>query len=231
MYNLTLLLAPANPNGDFLHLIKNASIIVKLVLLILILFSVISWAIIIFKSLEYGRARRNSFQFLEVFRKNKNFSEINKMKPLFQNNPLGTLFKYGYRELSLQSTGSERGLSHEVDMECVQRALLRASNLIISRLERMNSFLATTAAVTPFIGLFGTVWGIMNSFQNIGLQQNTSLATVAPGIAEALVATAIGLFAAIPAVIFYNSLLSKLKLQISLMEDFNFEFLNHCHRL
>lgn len=232
MYNLTLLLAPANPNGDFLHLIKNASIVVKLVLLILILFSVISWAIIIFKSLEYSRARRNSFHFLEVFRKNKDLSEINKMKQLFQNNPLGTLFKYGYRELTLQSTGGEQAaISHRIDMECVQRALLRGSNLIISRLERMNSFLATTAAVAPFIGLFGTVWGIMNSFQNIGLQQNTSLATVAPGIAEALVATAIGLFAAIPAVIFYNSLLSKLKLQISLMEDFNFEFLNQCHRL
>ena len=146
------------------------------------------------------------------------------MNPLFVNNPLGEIFKFGYREMTMQLGPNPS--SETVDTESVHRALLRGSNAEISRLERLNGFLATTAAVTPFIGLFGTVWGIMNSFQNIGLQQNTSLGTVAPGIAEALIATAMGLFAAIPAVIFYNLLLNKLKVLISIMEDFTLDFLN-----
>jgi biopolymer transport protein TolQ len=229
MRQILFALAPANANGDFVHLIRNASLVVKLVLVLLLLFSVISWAIIIFKSLEYGRARRNALGFLEVFKRNRNLAEIGKMSHLFANNPLGTIFRYGLRELASQNAARSTGAA--VDGEALQRALLRGSNLEISRLERLNGFLATTAAVTPFIGLFGTVWGIMTSFQNIGLQQNTSLATVAPGIAEALVATALGLFAAIPAVIFYNALLHKLKLVISLMEDFTLDFQNTCQRL
>jgi len=229
MRNLVFLIAPAGSNGDFVYLIKNASLVVKLVLLLLVIFSVVSWSIILFKSLEYARAKRNAFAFMDAFRKNKSLADISKMNHLFQNNPLGTIFKYGYRELNLQVSEGQR-VGAEMDVDCLSRALQRGSNLEISKMEKMNGFLATTAAVAPFIGLFGTVWGIMNSFQNIGMQQNTSLATVAPGIAEALVATAIGLFAAIPAVIFYNALLHKLKFLISLMEDFSLEFLNSCQR-
>jgi biopolymer transport protein TolQ len=224
MPHTLFLLVPANANGDFVYLIKNASLLAKLVLLLLLMFSVVSWAVIIFKSLEYSRARKNSLKFLEHFRKMRNFSEISRMTPLFINNPLGEIFKFGYREMTLQLGPNPD--SETIDTECIQRALLRGSNAEISHLERLNGFLATTATVTPFIGLFGTVWGIMSSFQNIGLMQNTSLGTVAPGIAEALIATAMGLFAAIPAVIFYNLLLNRLKILIAMMEDFMLDFLN-----
>jgi biopolymer transport protein TolQ len=122
-------------------------------------------------------------------------------------------------------------IRHTLNLESLNRSLLRASNSEITRLERLNGFLATTASVTPFIGLFGTVWGIMGAFQQIGIQMNANLATVAPGIADALIATALGLFAAVPAVIFYNLLLNKLKVQISRMEDFVMEFLNVSEKL
>ncbi len=118
-----------------------------------------------------------------------------------------------------------------LNLESLNRSLLRASNAEITRLERLNGFLATTASVTPFIGLFGTVWGIMSAFQQIGIQMNANLATVAPGIADALIATALGLFAAIPAVIFYNLLLNKLKILIAAMDDFVMEFLNVSEKL
>ena len=114
----------------------------------------------------------------------------------------------------------------KVNPESLRRAMFNVSNLQIMRLERLNGFLATTAAVTPFIGLFGTVWGIMSSFHQIGIQMNANLATVAPGIAEALIATALGLFAAIPAVIFYNLLLNKVRIMIVDMENFINEFIS-----
>jgi biopolymer transport protein TolQ len=229
MKHILFLINPVNHNGDFVYLIKNASVVVKLVLLLLLSFSIISWAVIIFKLMEYRRARKNSLRFLEFFKKSKNFSEINNTKSLYGNNPLGEIFRFGYREISLQS-GSSQTLG-KLDLESVHRALLRASNSEITRFERLNGFLATCASATPFIGLFGTVWGIMSSFQQIGIQMNANLATVAPGIAEALIATALGLFAAIPAVIFYNLLLNKLKVLIAMMEDFVLEFLNLSEKL
>jgi biopolymer transport protein TolQ len=229
MKHILFLINPVNHNGDFIYLIKNASVVVKLVLLLLLAFSIISWAVIIFKLMEYRRARKNSQRFLEFFNKNKNFSEINSTKSLYGNNPLGEIFRFGYREISQQSGGSQT--LGKLDLESVHRALLRASNSEITRFERLNGFLATCASATPFIGLFGTVWGIMSSFQQIGIQMNANLATVAPGIAEALIATALGLFAAIPAVIFYNLLLNKLKVLIAMMEDFVLEFLNLSEKL
>jgi len=229
MKHILFLINPVNHNGDFIYLIKNASTVVKLVLLLLLAFSIISWAVIIFKLMEYRRARKNSLRFLEFFKKNKNFSEINNTKSLYGNNPLGEIFRFGYREISLQSSNSQA--LGKLDLESVHRALLRASNSEITRFERLNGFLATCASATPFIGLFGTVWGIMSSFQQIGIQMNANLATVAPGIAEALIATALGLFAAIPAVIFYNLLLNKLKVLIAMMEDFVLEFLNLSEKL
>jgi biopolymer transport protein TolQ len=229
MKHILFLINPVNHNGDFVYLIKNASTVVKLVLLLLLAFSIISWAVIIFKLLEYAGARKKSRRFLEFFKKNKNFSEINNTKSLYGNNPLGEIFRFGYREISLQSGGSQT--LGKLDLESVHRALLRASNSEITRFERLNGFLATCASATPFIGLFGTVWGIMSSFQQIGIQMNANLATVAPGIAEALIATALGLFAAIPAVVFYNLLLNKLKVLIAMMEDFVLEFLNLSEKL
>jgi biopolymer transport protein TolQ len=224
MKHILFTVNPGNHNSDFVYLIQNASLVVKLVLLLLLSFSIISWAIIIFKLMEYSRARKNGLKFLNYFKKNKNFSEIYNAKALYGNNPLGEIFRFGFREFS-QQTGSGQNLD-KLDLDSLHRSLLRASTQEITRLERLNGFLATCASATPFIGLFGTVWGIMTSFQQIGIQMNANLATVAPGIAEALITTALGLFAAIPAVVFYNLLLNKLKVLIAMMDDFVLEFLN-----
>ena len=219
----------ANPAGGVMALLAEATPISKFAMLLLVVFSVVSWAIIIFKLVEYGNARKNSEKFVTHFRKTKNFSEINKFASRTQNSPLAMIFKYGYKELSLQM--GPNSSPEDINLECVNRSLVRASNSEITRLERLNGFLATTASVSPFVGLFGTVWGIFTAFQQIGEQMNANLATVAPGIAEALIATALGLFAAIPAVIFYNLLLNKLKVIISTMEDFIMEFLNVSEKL
>lgn len=223
--SLLLVLQASSGHGmSYINLIKQASIVVKLVLLILIIFSVISWSIVFFKLIEYRNAKKKSNKFLEFFRKTKNFSDIIKLSGSLKESPLTQIFRSGYRELSMQ-IGPEQDVGR-INLDSINRSLVRASNVEITRLERLNGFLATTAAVTPFIGLFGTVWGIMTSFQQIGIQMNANLATVAPGIAEALIATALGLFAAIPAVIFYNLLLNKVKVIVTEMENFISEFLS-----
>jgi biopolymer transport protein TolQ len=233
MKNIIAFLLPASgqSNLDYIELIADASIVVKLVLLILLFFSVMSWAIIIFKLLEYSNVKKSSLKFLSTFRRKKNFSDIQSIAMKLKNCPLAEIFRYGYNELSLQVSSKDGESDSKINVNRTHRALVRASNIQIVRLEKLNGFIATTAAATPFIGLFGTVWGIMSSFHQIGIQMNANLATVAPGIAEALIATALGLFAAIPAVIFYNLLLNKLKVMISTMEDFINEFLNVSERL
>ncbi len=210
--------------GNYFALISQASLVVKGVLLILALFSVISWAIVIFKLVEYRSAKKKSGLFIELFRKTKSFSEILKFAQIYKESPLSQIFRSGYKVLSMQlGPGKD---SKNINTDSLQRVMISASNLEITKLEKLNGFLATTAAVTPFIGLFGTVWGIMSSFHQIGIQMNANLATVAPGIAEALIATALGLFAAIPAVIFYNLLLNKVKILIVDMESFISEFIS-----
>ena len=221
--------ADINSAGGILALLAEATPVSKFAMLLLMVFSIVSWAIIIFKLTEYSKARKNSEIFVGHFRRTKNFSEINKFAASIQNSPLALIFKYGYKELSLQM--GPNNSTEDINLESVNRSLVRASNAEITRLERLNGFLATTAAVSPFVGLFGTVWGIFTAFQQIGEQMNANLATVAPGIAEALIATAMGLFAAIPAVIFYNLLLNKLKVIIASMEDFIMEFLNVSEKL
>jgi len=221
--------ADVNSAGGILALLSEATPVSKFAMLLLLVFSIVSWAIIIFKLTEYSKARKNSEQFVSHFRRTKNFSEINKFASSLQNSPIAMIFKYGYKELSLQM--GPNNSTEDINLECVNRSLVRASNAEITRLERLNGFLATTASVSPFVGLFGTVWGIFTAFQQIGEQMNANLATVAPGIAEALIATALGLFAAIPAVIFYNLLLNKLKVLIASMEDFIMEFLNVSEKL
>jgi len=210
--------------GNYFTLISQASLVVKGVLLLLALFSVISWAIVIFKLFEYRSARKKSNLFLDIFRKTKSFSDINKFTTSYKDSPLSQIFKSGYKELSRQLAPARE--KKAIRLESLQRLMINTSNLEVTRLERLNGFLATTAAVTPFIGLFGTVWGIMSSFHQIGVQMNANLATVAPGIAEALIATALGLFAAIPAVIFYNLLINKVKVMVIQMENFINEFMS-----
>jgi len=215
--------ASAVANGDVISLLGGVSLIGKIVLVMLMVFSIISWAVIIFKLLEYSKAKKHGRRFVAYFRKTKNFADISKYCSMSPQNPPAEIFKSGFRSLSQQFAGNKEKKALNVSM--LERTLLQSSNLEINKLERLNGFLATTASATPFIGLFGTVWGIMLAFQEIGLQQNANLATVAPGIAEALINTALGLFAAIPAVIFYNLLLNKLKVLISDMDDFVGEFL------
>lgn len=216
---------------DFFKLILQASLVVQGVLVILLFFSVFSWAVIFFKRNTLKAAAIRSKNFLEVFRKSQNLSEVNEAAKEHKASPLAVLFQAGYRELAYLSKGNPQPSITPTKLEALNRALVRASNGEISRLEKMMMFLATTGSVTPFIGLFGTVWGIMNSFTQLGVMRVATLDAVAPGIAEALIATALGLFAAIPAVVFYNLYIQRIKSVITQMEDFSLEFLNIIDRL
>jgi biopolymer transport protein TolQ len=215
---------------NILKLIADSSLMVRLILFLLLFFSVFSWAIIFFKRKTIRSASLHSKKFIKFFRESNDLTEINKSAKKFKFSPLASIFQSGYKELAYLSKSGDKGRNTE-KLESVNRALLRASNQEISRLERMMSFLATTGSVTPFIGLFGTVWGIMDAFHRIGIVRSASLDTVAPGIAEALVTTAAGLFAAVPAVIAYNYFLNRIKDQITEMEDFSLEFLSIAERL
>ena len=238
--------APASGAGgiDFVQLIADATWLSKSVLLILLLFSAVSWGIILYKIWQYRRSARDTDTFLQVFRKSSKFSEVQSICPSVAASPLVGIFQAGYAELNTQlrsaksaagpdaeakpSAGSTRPTLRSLD--AVDRALLRATSVEVSKLEKRVPFLATTASITPFIGLFGTVWGIMFAFQSIGVQGSTSLSVVAPGIADALVATAAGLFAAVPAVYFYNDFTTRVKDFASQMDDFALEFLNIAER-
>uniref|UniRef100_A0A831UFF2 Protein TolQ n=1 Tax=Geobacter metallireducens TaxID=28232 RepID=A0A831UFF2_GEOME len=218
-----------------LHL-AGTGLVVKLVLFILIFFSVVSWAIIFFKLLQVYRANSESERFLDFFWKTKRFDAINSQLDRFTNSPLTVLFSEGYGELKrLVEKGDQKEeldiMSTELGgIENIARALRRATTSEITRLEKYVTFLATTGSTTPFIGLFGTVWGIMNAFKGIGETGSASLAVVAPGISEALIATAIGLVAAIPAVMAYNHFQHKIKVLIATMDNFSTEFLNIVQR-
>ena len=216
---------------NFIKLILQGSIIVQLVLLILLFFSVFSWAVIFFKRNTLKAASLQSRKFLSVFRQSKNLLEVNEASKKYKASPLASLFRAAYKELAYLTKSDPNPKLTSDNMETINRALIKASNREVAKLEKMMSFLATTGSVTPFIGLFGTVWGIMDAFQEIGESQTTALQVVAPGIAEALIATAMGLFAAIPAVIAYNHYLQRIKESITEMEDFSIEFLSITERL
>jgi biopolymer transport protein TolQ len=216
---------------NLFKLVFSASLIVQLILIILLFFSVVSWAIIFFKRRTFKSAALQSQKFLAVFDKSRNLAEMSDAAKRYKLSPLSGIFQAGYRELSYLAKSNPHITLTPAKLDSLNRALTKASNNEVSRLERMMNFLATTGSVTPFIGLLGTVLGIMNSFTKIGVQHSASLVTVAPGIAEALVTTAVGLFAAIPAVIAYNHFLHALKDQIGDMEDFSLEFLGIIEKL
>ncbi len=216
---------------NILKLVSDADFVVKLILLALLFFSVFSWAIIIFKRKTIKSAFRQSDKFLETFRKSKSLPDVSEAARKYKSSPLAIIFLAGFKELAYQTKSSvSNGWSGE-KTDRLNRALLKASNGEVARLEKMMFFLATTGSVSPFIGLFGTVWGIMIAFERIGALRSASLQVVAPGIAEALIATAVGLFAAVPAVIAYNYFLGRIKDLISDMEDFSLEFLSIAERL
>jgi biopolymer transport protein TolQ len=204
--------------GDtILTLIFKAGLVVKFVLLVLLFFSVVSWAIIIYKHRLLSKVEKESVEFQRSFIKGKQWDGIYQSTKRLTLTPMANLFRAAY---SIE----------DANREDIRSTLKRVEAMEAARLERYLTFLATTGSTTPFIGLFGTVWGIMNSFMGIGRIGAASLAVVAPGIAEALIATAAGLAAAIPAVVAYNYYLSRTRRNIILMEDFSQELLDHCMR-
>jgi biopolymer transport protein TolQ len=220
---------------DIITLISHAGAVPKAVLGLLALMSLISWYVIGAKWMYLARAYRRSLRFVEKFW-DSSLDEMWKEAEGAPPSPVSEVFRAGYLELvklrkkraQLQSEGKgDEGLG---DIESLERALSRARTMAITEMENKVPFLATTASAAPFIGLFGTVWGIMNSFRNIGAKGAANLATVAPGIAEALVATAIGLVAAIPAVMGYNYLSRRIRVISAEMETFTNDFLNIIRR-
>ncbi len=220
------------PPVEILRFFVETGWTAKVVLMILLLFSLGSWSVILAKWRELGAARKTSEGFLRRFRKASRLNEVAEMASKYRSSPLVTIFQAGYAELSAQIRVSQRRSSSPEEaqrirsIKGIQRAMQRAAGAERERLTRALPFLATTASATPFIGLFGTVWGIMNTFRAIGATGSTSILTVAPGIAEALVNTAAGLVAAIPALIAYNHLLGKVRHLSRRMEDFELEMLN-----
>jgi len=223
------------------NLVHDAGPMVKFVLALLFFFSVWSWTIILWKFFQLRRAQRASDDFVERFwaadSLDKAFGEAGK----FSNSPMARVFQAGYLELNrvrerrkrIEESGPDYGFPVRRELtgvENVQRAMNQETVKELNRLSYFLSFLATAGSTSPFIGLFGTVWGIMNSFRRLALLQSAGLAVVAPGISEALVATAAGLFAAIPAVIFYNYYINRLQYLESGLENFSAEFINIIER-
>ena len=221
-------------SGGLLDWVAQSTPLSKLVLLLLLLFSVYSWGIALHKLWLFPRIERQTWGFLDVFRRSTKFSEVNSACRSLKHSPLVGLFQAGYAELNTQLRQGNGGAAGERptlrSLDAVDRALQRASVVEANKLENRVHLLATTASITPFIGLFGTVVGIVSAFQGIAGTGSTNLTVVAPGIAEALVATAAGLGAAIPAVYFYNHLTNKVRLYLSMMDDFSLEFLNIVER-
>ena len=219
--------------GDILTAFAATGWVAKIVLGVLGVFSVASWTLMLLKLRQLRRAERANRSFLGEFRRATKLGEVQAAAERTPDAPVAGMFRAGYLELEAQirlSRPSPLESGQIKSLAAVERALQRGIGIESTRLQRFLPFLATTAAVTPFIGLFGTVWGIMNTFQAIAARGSTSIVTVAPGIAEALVNTAAGLAAAIPAVIAYNAFLGGLRRHRGVMEDFLLEFLNLTER-
>ena len=217
--------------GEVWQLLSNTGPVARLVLLVLLGFSILSWAIIFRKFRTFRVAQRESLEFLKVFRQSKKLSEIRAFCRTLKESPLPEVFQSGYREIESQATMTENpGKPRIRSMEAVRRALQIGASSELGRLEQWLVWLATTGGVTPFVGLFGTVWGIIDAFHGLATSGTASLHSVAPGIAEALITTAAGLFAAIPAVIAYNIFLQRIKEFGAQMDDFALEFLNMTER-
>ncbi len=217
-------------------MMAGAGLMVKLVMTTLLVFSVISWWIIIMKQVLFKQARRASEDFLASFWESKTLNDAYDSAKEFTRSPEASVFVSGFNELrKINVARSDKAMPENLQMqlatmENLKRAVRKAQIMETDRLERSLAFLATTGSATPFIGLFGTVWGILTSFQEIGARGSASLAVVAPGISEALVATAAGLAVAIPAVVFYNFYSNKLAVFESDIENFSSDFLNLIER-
>ena len=219
---------PDTLTGGIVELILSAGPIAKAVLGILAIFSIVSWALIVEKWWQFRRVRRQTLGFLKVFREGRRPGVVSAAAKKLRDSPLAQLYVAAQEETG----GGDDVLVDESDepsterLQAADRAMRRAAALEVAKLERYLPFLATTASACPFIGLFGTVVGVMNSFHGIGTQGSASLAVVAPGISEALIATAAGLGAAIPAVIGYNYFVNRVKHWATEMEGFSLDMLN-----
>jgi biopolymer transport protein TolQ len=224
-----------NFNGSLLNMILDAGLMVKFVLLLLFIFSVVSWAIIFLKYRYYRKIKKENEDFDADYQKSNKLSDVLPAAKKYSYSTTAEVFRVGYAELTKinkQANESAQG-GDEISlssMDNLERSMNKASNTEMTKLESALGFLATTGSASPFIGLFGTVWGIMDTFKGIGARGSATLAVVAPGISEALIATAAGLAAAIPAVIFYNYFLNQSKNMVQEMENFAAEFLNIVER-
>lgn len=222
-----------NSSFGFIDLIARSGLTVKLVLLILASASVVSWAIVLSKYRSIKKAEADNKRFLDFFWSSKSLEDILRKADTYPHSTIATVFQSGFKELqkvTAARTALPLAAATLTEVENIKRALLRSAHQEVSALERNVSFLASTASAGPFIGLFGTVWGIMNSFRQIGMMQNANLAVVAPGISEALIATAVGLAAAIPAAIFYNYFANHIRRMAMDMDNFSQDLLNIVQR-
>jgi biopolymer transport protein TolQ len=210
--------------------------VVQAVLLTLAGFSIGSWGIILYKLVQISRARRESERFIAIFWESKNLAAIHTASVGLKSSPVAQVFRAGYQEL-LQLTRAKRSAvgveTFSTDLggiENVTRAMKRQTNVELAKLEKGVPFLATTASTTPFIGLFGTVWGVMTAFMGLSAAHTSNIQAVAPGIAEALITTAFGIIVAVPAQVFYNHLATRARELATEMENFTSEFLNIAER-
>ena len=208
------------------ELVTRSSPLVYAVLGVLLIFSIFSWTIIFSKWSSFRQARRLNQSFLRAFRKSNGLEAVMVASEQYRPAPLVAVFDFGYEEVARQVKGKGR----IINPNALERALQLGTGEELAKLERHMSWLATTASVTPFIGLFGTVAGIIRAFFDLGLQGSASLRAVAPGISEALITTAVGLVAAIPAAIFYNHFGHAIRELGARMDDFTLEFLNMAER-
>ena len=213
------------------EVVLHAGSVAKVVLLILAVFSLVSWVVIFQKTVLLTRSHGATEAFRGAFRKATDWRELKGHAEQFTQSPLLGLFMAGYSEVTYQLRPGVHAAEGQIkSMEAVERCLQRASVVEMGRMENYLGILATIAAVSPFVGLFGTVWGIIDAFRGIGATGNASLATVAPGISEALVATAFGLVAAIPALMAYNYFQGALKHWQTELDDFALEFIGLSER-
>jgi len=222
-------------NGSLLSMVLDAGVVVKFVLLVLFIFSVVSWAIIFLKYNYYRKIRKENESFDEDYSRSSKLSAILPAAKKYSYSTTAEVFRVGYTELTKINKQEHQAVqgNDEISLSSLdnlERSMNKASNTEMTKLESALGFLATTGSASPFIGLFGTVWGIMDTFKGIGARGSATLAIVAPGISEALIATAAGLAAAIPAVIFYNYFLNQSKNMVQEMENFAAEFLNIVER-
>jgi biopolymer transport protein TolQ len=226
---------PGEASKGIWELVLEADPVAKFILILLVLISIASWTIMIGKVFHLRRAREQSRGFIEIFRDSQRFSEVNAAADEHSASPLVGIFQGGYVEIdgqvkAMRSAGEDSSRYVIKSMGSVERTLRRAAAVEQQELTRHLHFLATTAAASPFIGLLGTVWGILIAFNDIGVTGSTSIVAVAPGIAQALIATFAGLAAAIPALVAYNVLTAQIRVIRDEMQDFVLEFINLAER-